>query len=201
LHAETVATYDRYAARFADRFWSNRLVRPMLRFASSLPAGGVVVDLGCGPGRDTAWLAEQGFTAIGLDASGGMLAEARRRVDDASTFVQGDLVSLPFAPGSVDGAWVCASLLHLDPGAAIEALHEVRRVLRPGAPLFAGVQQGEGDTIKRNDEGERFFTLWSPVEFAGAVSAAGFEVEHVGSEPAADGVRWVQVHGRKLGGF
>jgi ubiquinone/menaquinone biosynthesis C-methylase UbiE len=201
VHAETVATYDRYAGRFAERFWSTRLVRPMLRFASALPEGAVVLDLGCGPGRDTAWLAEQGFAAIGLDASSGMLGEARRRVGETSPFVQGDLVSLPFAPGSADGAWVCASLLHLDPGAAIEALHEARRVLRPGAPLFAGVQQGEGDTIKRNEDGERFFTFWSPVELAAAVSAAGFEVEHVGSEAGDNGLRWVQVHARKLGGF
>jgi ubiquinone/menaquinone biosynthesis C-methylase UbiE len=199
MHAETVATYDRIAGRFADEWWSTRLAGPMSRFARSLPPAGRVLDLGCGPGRDTAWLAEQGFTALGLDASAGMVDEARRRVTDAGTaFVRGDLVSLPFGARSVDGAWVCASLLHLDPAGALRALAEVRRVLRPGGALFAGVQQGEGDAIKRSDAGIRHFTYWSPVEFAAAVSAAGFEVETVSSDRAGD-VRWVQVHARRLG--
>jgi ubiquinone/menaquinone biosynthesis C-methylase UbiE len=199
MHAETVATYDRIAGRFADEWWSTRLAGPMSRFARSLPPAGRVLDLGCGPGRDTAWLAEQGFTALGLDASAGMVDEARRRVTDAGTaFVRGDLVSLPFGARSADGAWVCASLLHLDPADALQALAEVRRVLRPGGALFAGVQQGEGDAIKRSDAGNRHFTYWSPVEFAAAVSAAGFEVETVSSDRAGD-VRWVQVHARRLG--
>jgi ubiquinone/menaquinone biosynthesis C-methylase UbiE len=206
MHAETVATYDRIAGRFADQWWSTRLAGPMSRFARSLPAGGRVLDLGCGPGRDTAWLAEQGFTSIGLDASAGMLDEARTRVGtgDASagggtSFLRGDLVALPFASATADGAWVCASLLHLDPAATLGALTEVRRVLRPGGALFAGVQQGEGDTIKRSASGNRFFTYWSPVDFAAAVSVAGFEVETVSSDRAGD-VRWVQVHAHRLGG-
>jgi ubiquinone/menaquinone biosynthesis C-methylase UbiE len=200
MHAETVATYDRIAGRFADQWWSTRLAGPMLRFAGSLAPASTVLDLGCGPGRDTAWLAEQGFTAIGLDASAGMVEEARRRVDpDDAAFVRGDLVSLPLASNIADGAWVCASLLHLDPAATLQALAEVRRVLRPGGALFAGVQQGEGETIKPSAAGGRWFTYWSPVEFAAAVSSAGFEVETVGSDRAGD-VRWVQVHARRLGG-
>ena len=193
MHAETVATYDRIAEAFADRWWSTRLAGPMSRFARSLPEAATVLDLGCGPGRDTAWLAEQGFTAIGLDASAGMVDEAQRRATDGSegvtAFMRGDLVSLPLASGVADGAWVCASLLHLDPADALVALTEVRRVLRPGGALFAGVQQGEGDTIKPSAAGDRWFTFWSPVEFAAAVSAAGFEVETVASERAAEEFR------------
>jgi SAM-dependent methyltransferase len=205
MHAETVATYDRIAGRFADQWWSTRLAGPMSRFARSLPPSATVLDLGCGPGRDSAWLAEQGFTAVGLDASAGMVEEARRRVaagrdtEGETAFVRGDLVSLPFASGAADGAWVCASLLHLDPAGALVALAEVRRVLRPGGSLFAGVQQGEGETIKPSEAGGRWFTYWSPVEFAAAVSSAGFEVETVASDRAGD-VRWVQVHARRLGG-
>jgi ubiquinone/menaquinone biosynthesis C-methylase UbiE len=200
VHADTVATYDRMAGAFADQWWSTRLARPMLRFASSVADGGVVVDLGCGPGRDTAWLAEQGFVSVGVDASIGMLGEARRRAGDGPAgFAQGDLISLPLATSSVDGAWVCASLLHLDAADALLALNEVRRVLRPGAPLFAGVQEGEGEGTKSGDGGDRFFTFGSPVELAAAVASAGFEVEHIGTEHAGP-VRWVQVHARRFGG-
>ena len=207
MHAETVATYDRIATRFADQWWDTRLAGPMLRFGASLPPGGVVVDLGCGPGRDSAWLAEQGFTALGLDASQGMVDEARRRVGagdvtagGGTAFVLGDLVSLPFADGSVDGAWVCASLLHLDRSGAMRAVEEVRRVLRPGGALFAGVQEGDGDGTKRGDDGDRFFTYWSPVDFAALLTLGGFEVEQLSTQPSGS-VRWVQAHARRLGAY
>ena len=53
--------------------------------------GSRVLDLGCGAGRDMAWLEAQGATIIGGDLSAGMLAQARPRVHG------------PLAPG-----WICA---------------------------------------------------------------------------------------------
>ncbi len=53
---ETVATYDQlasmYAARWADS--ADRLAADRRRFIRMVPAGALVLDLGCGPGRDLA---------------------------------------------------------------------------------------------------------------------------------------------------
>ena len=41
--------------------------------------GGATADIGCGSGRDAAWLDSHGFPAQGFDASEGLLREARKR--------------------------------------------------------------------------------------------------------------------------
>ena len=44
-----------------------------------------MIEVGCGPGHVTAYLAEAGADATGLDLSPGMVAEARRRFPDGAT--------------------------------------------------------------------------------------------------------------------
>ena len=53
-------------------------------------AGGPVVEVGCGPGHVTAYLADAGADATGIDLSPAMVAEARRRFPDGAYEV-GDL--------------------------------------------------------------------------------------------------------------
>ena len=104
--------------------------QPALRALLPPVAGRRVLDAGCGAGRHSVWLAEQGAEVVGLDASPEMLARARARVP-SGTFAVADLGE-PLALG--DGAFdvVIASLvLHYlqDWG---PTLRELRRVLRPG---------------------------------------------------------------------
>lgn len=202
MDVETVATYDRIAGRFADQWWSTRLTSHMDRFASAVRPGGLVVDLGCGPARDVAWLDELGFVALGLDASFGMLAEGRRRIDPSVGLAQGDLVALPLASGSVDGAWVCASLLHLAVEETAFALAEVARVVSGGGPLFVSVQAGSGTGTKSSSSGSRRFTYWDGDRLAAAVAAAGFEVgvAETAAADASTGVSWIGLHAVRSGG-
>ena len=202
MDVETVATCDRIAGRFADQWWSTRLTAHMDRFRSVVRAGGVVVDLGCGPGRDVAWFDELGFAAVGVDASFGMLAEGRRRLGGSASLVRGDLVALPLGRGRADGAWVCASLLHLTVEESAWALAEVARVVRDGGALFVSVQAGTGSATKSSSSGDRRFTFWDADRLGAAVVAAGFDV--VVAETAdvdlSTGVSWVGVHAVRSAG-
>jgi SAM-dependent methyltransferase len=197
VDAATIATYDRVATAFADRWWSTRLERAMDRFVAALPAGdGPVGDLGCGPGRDGIWLSTaHGRRVVALDASAGMLAElVRRRGGTAVEPVQGDLCALPLADGALAGAWVCASLLHLTREEATVALGEVRHALQVGGALFAGVQIGPDDELRK---GDRFFTRWTPASFAATVERAGLVVDEVTTDEGEGDVSWVQLHGHR----
>ncbi len=103
------------------------------------PAKGDVLDLSCGTGRYTRWVAAQvgPERVIGLDLSLAMLRRAGAASGPertaATSFVRGSALSLPFAPRSL-AAVTCFGALHLypDPG---RALLEVGRVLRPGGTL------------------------------------------------------------------
>ena len=104
-----------------------------------------VVEVGCGPGHVTAFLAAAGARASGIDVTPAMVDEARRRFPGGSYQV-GDLRSL-MRPPDADGwgvvlAWY--SLVHLAPGELPEAMAALVRPLRPGGVLVIALHAGSG---------------------------------------------------------
>lgn len=107
-----------------DRRWRRATVT-----ALGLPAGSTVVDLACGTGDLCADLAGAGLAPIGFDMSPGMLSAAHTRVP----LVQADVISLPLADGSVDGATCGFALRNLVDLPSF--LAELARVVRPGGRI------------------------------------------------------------------
>src|SRR5262252_7052037 len=75
----TLDAYERDAARYADDWSAQPPPDDMYALLARCFAPGPTADIGCGAGRDTAWLAAQGFDAQGFDASEALLREARAR--------------------------------------------------------------------------------------------------------------------------
>jgi SAM-dependent methyltransferase len=91
--------------------------------------GGRYLEVGCRTGADAlACAARFDVAVVGIDSSRVMIDEATRRgLTDA---VAADAHSLPFEPGSFDGAWADRTFQHLaDPRAA---LNEMARTVKPG---------------------------------------------------------------------
>lgn len=60
----------------SERVWSGKVNATMASVVAEL-APGTAIDLGCGEGGDVLWLAEQGWTALGLDISATAVGRAR----------------------------------------------------------------------------------------------------------------------------
>jgi ubiquinone/menaquinone biosynthesis C-methylase UbiE len=106
-----------------------------------LPPAADILDVGCGPGTITADLAALTTEGrvIGVDASGDVLAEARRAAHGRGvtnvSFETGDVYTLAFGDESFDVVHAHQLLQHLsDP---VAALTEMRRVCRPGGLVAA----------------------------------------------------------------
>ena len=126
------AGYDRWAAVYDhDANPLPALEERHVRVALGDVHGRDVLDLGCGTGRHTAWLAGAGAQVTAVDFSAGMLDEARRKVPrGAVLFIAHDLHEpLPLDDASFDAVVSGLVLEHL------HDLHgffgEARRVLRP----------------------------------------------------------------------
>ena len=101
-----------------------------------LPAGGKVLDLGCGNGRVALALAPLGFQVEGLDISPSMIEEARAAATAAGVdarFRVGDAVKLPQDENELDAVvFACNGIGHLTRDGKFACLIELQRVLRPG---------------------------------------------------------------------
>jgi ubiquinone/menaquinone biosynthesis C-methylase UbiE len=99
------AGYDRWAEVYDhDANPLLALEEPLVRSAIGNPSGKKVLDLGCGTGRHSLWLAQSGAEVIAVDLSAGMLVEARSKAGaEAVGFLQHDLHDrLPFASRQFD---------------------------------------------------------------------------------------------------
>lgn len=99
------------------------LTRHLLERAR-LHDGARVLDLGCGHGAATDFLARRGFQVVGMDPSPAILKDARERYPHL-TFVRGDATSIPVADGTFDAVLLECVLSAVPTG---EALAECARV-------------------------------------------------------------------------
>ncbi|MEO8624292.1 MAG: class I SAM-dependent methyltransferase, partial [bacterium] len=99
-------------------------------------SGRDVLELGCGTGKNTIWLASKARELVAMDFSSGMLDAARRRIHAANTrFVQHDVRNTwPVADRSMDVVIGNLILEHVEDLAPVYA--EAERVLRRGGQLF-----------------------------------------------------------------
>lgn len=70
-------TYNHIAARYAARV-TYPLEQELARFRQMAPTGGLVLDVGCGPGQYARALESRGLRVVGLDLSPGMLRQFAR---------------------------------------------------------------------------------------------------------------------------
>lgn len=150
----TRASYDTLAQEYAARIYGELSGKPFDRerldnFAQRVRPIGLVCDLGCGPGHIARYLQERGAQTFGLDLSLGNLRQALR-LNPQLEFVQGDMLALPFARESLGGIAAFYSIIHLRQEQLADALHEMRRVLRPGGWLLLAFHLG-GETLHEEE--------------------------------------------------
>lgn len=193
---ETQGTYDLITAEYARQnaaAWPT-LVDHINVLTASLPPGGVVADVGCGPGRDIALLRGKGFRVIGIDLSLGQL-----RSNSLTSVVQADMRQLPLRGGSVDAIWCHAALLHIPRAVVPAVLAEFARAAGPGGGLFLAVAEGDGEGFevasKYGSDHRRWFTLHREPELTALLAKAGFAVHRaLRTRERGD---WLAIHARR----
>jgi ubiquinone/menaquinone biosynthesis C-methylase UbiE len=136
-------TAGKYFEKFSDELYSKFFDRTYLAaFAQRNKDKGLVLDLGCGPGHIAAFLYSNGCTNIvGLDLSKGMIDVAEKAYGHI-TFLQEDMMALPFDDGSVQAATALYSIIHFDDEGLLIALKEINRVLHPGSDFLVSFHIG-----------------------------------------------------------
>lgn len=181
------AAYDQMVSAYADRnhgTMADNLIALAARLVRHTGRGAHIFEVGCGTGRDMAWFESHGLAVTGIDLSSGMLAYARGQV--SGHLLAMNMCQLGFRNARFDGAWCCASLLHLPKREASQALGEIRRVLKSDSRLILSLQEGTGEGW---EEGyvpgtRRFFARYQTDEMRCMLYSTGFSVRDIGSSHA-----------------
>ncbi|GAB3123526.1 class I SAM-dependent methyltransferase [Novispirillum itersonii] len=97
------------------------------------PAGGRVLDVGCGPGWSTMFLASQGYQAMGVDNEESLVEIARQQASalgSPASFEVGDAFDLSPYYGQFDLAFSCGVLEHFDRDVTVRLLVEQAKCAR-----------------------------------------------------------------------
>lgn len=148
---ETLSYYNSNAKGFVESTANVEFGALQNKFASMLPEGGRILDLGCGSGRDSLAFLQAGFTVDAMDGSEQMVAAA-------ST-----LTGLPVAHAlfheyqpehEYDGIWACSSLLHVPAQDLPSIIFKYTRHLKPGGVFYMSFKLGSHEGMRNG----RWFT-------------------------------------------
>jgi len=147
-------SYDAVAADYVQLVKTPAELDPLSRamlaaFAETVRAAGLgpVADLGCGPGRVTAHLAELGVPVFGIDLSPRMVELARRAYPDL-TFTVGSMTAPAIGDGELGGVLAYFSTHHTPPEQLPVVFGEFHRTLAPGGRLMLASHVGEGQLLR-----------------------------------------------------
>ena len=135
MDRKTLAAYDSDAAAFA-RDWHDQPAPVDLQEVVEryFVRGGNSADIGCGSGREVGWLIANGFSAVGFDASDGLLAEARRRYPGLK-FARAELPDLK-GIGTYDNVLCETVIMHLDRAQIAAAVRRLLGIVKPSGILY-----------------------------------------------------------------
>jgi len=107
-HVECGKKWDSMSTNWqanSQEMWEEGSRKNILPVFTQFVKKGPILDAGCGDGYGSRKLAELGYKVIGVDISEKMIQNARDRLHPQLdlTFVQGDILNLPYPKGSFQG--------------------------------------------------------------------------------------------------
>ena len=193
---DTKQAYNKIAGDYArdhqHDLWDTGLTN---NFVKLLPPHAKVLDVGCGPGKETAFLVSQDFDVIGIDFSQSMVQEAKKRVPQGNFMVM-DMRQLTFPADTFDGILAKACLLHIPKTEVPPVIAGFHKILKPHGLLYLTVKQGTGEqVVTENDYGyeySRFFSFFTKAEMEQMLIQTGFTIKHFDTWKSSSGTPWLR---------
>ena len=148
---QTLAFYNQNAEDFATRTVAADMSQARTRFTAQLPEHALILDFGCGSGRDTRAFLEAGYRVQASDGSEELCAKASEYTGIPvrhMLFQELDVLN------RYDGIWACASILHLPKSELADVLKRIEAALKPDGILYASFKYGTQEGLRDG----RYFT-------------------------------------------
>ena len=194
MNDRTIDYYDLHAEEFSAGTINADMSECRNRFLAYLLPGQLILDAGCGSGRDIIAFLKAGYLVEAFDASKELC-----RIASEKTGINVRQQRFEELEGQelYDGIWACASLLHVNRRDLPDVMKRLHKLLVTDGVLYASFKYGNGD----RQQGDRFFCDFTEETITDLLTAAGFELCEVfitqDVREGRSGERWVNAIGRK----
>ena len=158
MDAKTLAAYDAGAQAFTKDWHEQPAPVDLHALINRFFKPGPTADIGCGSGREVAWMCANGFPAIGYDPSRRLLAHAHAIYPD----LQFAAAALPDLPGIQENTFdniLCETvIMHLPRDLIASSVRRLMSILAPGGILCLGWRVTEG--FDQRDRHGRLYTAF-----------------------------------------
>jgi SAM-dependent methyltransferase len=170
MDPQTLAAYDGAAQAFATDWHQQPPPTDLHDHVRRFFRPGLTADIGCGSGREVAWLAANGYPAVGFDPSPGLLAQARARHPGLAFHA----AALPELSGISDSAYdnvLCETvIMHLGREQIAASVGRLLAILKPAGTLYLTWRITEASD-QRDGHG-RLYTAFDVALVRGALRGA-----------------------------
>jgi len=158
MDVDTLNAYNVYAKPFAQEWHEQPPPADLYTLLETWFSPGLTADVGCGAGRDVAWLTAAGFDTIGYDASDLLLDHAR----DRYPALRFELSSLPDLANIVTERFqniLCETvIMHLDLRLIRPSVARMLDLLLPGGVLYLSWRVMDGSA--KRDQHRRLYSVF-----------------------------------------
>lgn len=187
---KTIKYYDENADKYFNSTICSDMNEYYSKFLSYIEEGNIIVDAGCGSGRDSKYFSNLGFKVLAYDASCEMVKKAIGYTGldiKCCTFIN-DGCELE----SVNAIWACASLLHLHKKTELPLVlrHFYQSLVYSGV-LYASFKYGENSFV---DENGRYYELINEKDLK-IFENEGFEIAEVwiSDDKIGRDTKWINI--------
>jgi SAM-dependent methyltransferase len=176
LSERTLAHYDAAAKSFEEGTRNHDVSQNYAALLGAIegPPPFVLLDFGCGPGRDLAYFRALGHEAVGLDGAARFVEMARTRT--GCEVLHQDFLNLSLPTTHYHGIFANASLFHVPTQELARVLTELRKSLRARGVLFCSNPHGADS---EGFFGDRYCTFHTLETWRRHLTSAGFsELTH-----------------------
>ena len=193
---KTLSYYNTNTSSFVESTQLVQMTEAWSRFTAKLPASSIILDFGCGSGRDTKYFLEHGYQVEAIDGS-----EELCKVASAYTgiTVKKQLFTELSEVQKYDAIWACSSVLHATSDELVIIMRKIWTALKDNGFIYTSFKYG---TFEGERNG-RYFTDMTEESLSALLNkTTGFIIEEqwITSDvrPGREEEKWLNVILRKI---